>query len=807
MTRHFFRASAAAAALLTGLAAQAQPIDDLPETRRAEAVEEIIILAPVTTRNRTEGINPELVYGQEFFQRFEPLSVGDALKRVPGVSFTTDVGEFDDPGLRGLANGFTQILINGRPIPSAGGGDGTARSVFVDRIPAELVDRIEVIRSPSADIDAQGVAGTINIILKDGANLPDGGYVRGGAIYYRPTVDGDDGTIRGLGAVGYAGSALDDKLNFSVNLNAQQRFNQKFSIQEEFDPEKRANVGAARDALAFDAADSLVGDGEVRAIQSDVRENFDIAVNADIAYRFDAGHDLSLRGFYINTDRTEREDGLVFEDAPDNLVEIGAQDTQFDQENFGLDARYTHRLGDATDLFLRAAYTKFDNLQTETDLEAEPDDLGGALPDEAGFRTRYSVADLPLPGDEQEIFDIEDAEWQLEASAERRLTGLAQRLGLADLAAKAGFQARLKDRNSSLQVFGFDDGQVDLSDPTPSDLGGVFDVTENRYDSFVMVTWQLTDRLELETGARFEVTRTTLDGIADGAPRSAQTNDFNANPSAHLRYTINDWASARLSYAQTVRRPEFNQRVPFSLDDQPDDLDVTTGNPDLEIETSDGVDAGLEFSLPGRGVMGVNGFYRRVDNVIQLVNLGPTGETEIDDGDVIVGDAFRFDNVGTADVWGVEFDLSTPLGFIGLPDTGLFANYTYLRSELDNTFTQSKVQLNGQPDYVFNVGGTHSVPAWGLSFGASYQRQGDAFSYFRDEIQRSTVSGNLEAFVEKRLLPGVILRLSANNILDAETIESEENFDGPITGGQRDNYEIEREEAQRRIQLTLRAVF
>ena len=485
MPRPSLSASCAVAAIMAAAGAPAiaqQPISEMSESERERIVEEMIILAPVTTRNRTEDVNPELIYGQEFFQRFEPLSVGDALKRVPGVSFNTDVGEFDNPGFRGLPAGFTQVLINGRPIPSAGGGDGTARSVFVDRIPAELVDRIEIIRSPSADIDAQGIAGTINIILREGAQLPEGGYLRGGGIYYFPNVDDNDGTVRGLGAVGYSGRALEDKLSYSLNVNVQQRFNAKYTVQEELDPELRGTVEAARGLLAFDGEDSVVSDGEVREIQNDQRENFDIALNADVGYRFDAGHNLNVRGFYINTDRTEREDGLVFEDAPDNLVELASQDTQFDQENFGLDGRYTHKLSERTELFFRAAYTQFDNQQVEDSFEGDAEEIGGDLPSEDDFRQSFSVADLPIPADEREIFDITDEEWQLEAAVEHRWDGLARALGIPGVTMKAGFQSRLKDRESALQVFGFDDGELEVDDPEPTDFGGIFDIREDRYD-------------------------------------------------------------------------------------------------------------------------------------------------------------------------------------------------------------------------------------------------------------------------------------------------------------------------------------
>lgn len=92
--------SAALTPLLFGLAVQpavAQEADDQP-TR----VSEIIITGQPVFRNRTEETAPVLSYDLEYFQRFEPLTVGDALKRVPSVAFLSDVLESDGVRLRGL---------------------------------------------------------------------------------------------------------------------------------------------------------------------------------------------------------------------------------------------------------------------------------------------------------------------------------------------------------------------------------------------------------------------------------------------------------------------------------------------------------------------------------------------------------------------------------------------------------------------------------------------------------------------------------------------------------------------------------
>src|SRR3546814_2944989 len=101
-------------ALVTGVQTCALPISE--EDRGDGPIttsQDIVVLGSVGYRNRTEEAEPVLSYDSEFFQRFEPLTAGDALKRVPSVTFLSDVIESDGARLRGLSPGYTQILING----------------------------------------------------------------------------------------------------------------------------------------------------------------------------------------------------------------------------------------------------------------------------------------------------------------------------------------------------------------------------------------------------------------------------------------------------------------------------------------------------------------------------------------------------------------------------------------------------------------------------------------------------------------------------------------------------------------------
>lgn len=88
-------------------------------------------------------------------------TVSDALNNVPSVAVDIEGGI----SLRGNEN--VRILINGKPSALAGFGDTN----ILSQLPAEAIERVEVITSPSARYDAEGSAGIINIILRQNKTL------------------------------------------------------------------------------------------------------------------------------------------------------------------------------------------------------------------------------------------------------------------------------------------------------------------------------------------------------------------------------------------------------------------------------------------------------------------------------------------------------------------------------------------------------------------------------------------------------------------------------------------------------------
>lgn len=766
------------------------------------SLEEVVITGEIQYRNRTDTVAPELVYDQQFFEQFEPLSVGDQLSRVPGVAFTSDIGERDAPQMRGLGEGFTQVLVNGRPIPGA----GNDRTVFVDRIPAEIIDRIEIVRAPSADIDSQGIGGTINIILKDGASLPPGVIARVGGVY-----DIDNEELGGLGALSFSNRTADRRIAWSGTFDIQQRYNTKVLDQQLFDDTSPGFNPNNNGLSMFDPDGFTATAPSTNAVehqdQIDTRESVDMSFNGDVTIDLTPNQRLRLDAFYLSTQRDETEDTQNYfrtDDSGDDppggdddgdvsdedwfLNETGTQAQAIEQDSFGISGIYEAQVSPSWSFEGQARYARF--LENST---------------EDSFTT--AVFDGDPPEGERELIDSDDQEYSVDGSLTFNSDSFAERMNLLGFEFEIGLAGKLKTRDYSLRGFE-DDNDLDFADPgeeITNPLGsGNFEYTERRLDAFMQTELEISESVTFQAGVRVETTETETSLIGGG---SAENDTAEFYPSAHLQWNVGENGQIRASVARTVRRPLLDQLVPFADEETPGDDDETIGNPDLGLETAWGFDIGYEHRLGERGIIGVNFFHRDVSDLISLINTGVVSGGG--------GFVYTYDNIGDGTVEGWEVDISTPLDFIGLPETGFFANYTALESERTDPFTGIRSGFNAQPEFVYNYGITHNIPSWNTSFGFSYREQGMSRSVFLGEIEDQWYDGNLEVFVEHRLRENLVLRVVGNNLLDADSIQSEKNYDGnsaidlrdAMLNNDVDEFEIERENSSPTVLVTLRAVF
>jgi iron complex outermembrane receptor protein len=110
-------------------------------------------------RNAT---NIQNVITSDAFGNIAKGNIGNFLKRLPGLAGTTDEVETGNIVLRGMGAEFTRIDIDGGTVTSGGGG----RSQNAAAIPADLIERVEVVKALTPDMDPDSLGGRINLVTK-----------------------------------------------------------------------------------------------------------------------------------------------------------------------------------------------------------------------------------------------------------------------------------------------------------------------------------------------------------------------------------------------------------------------------------------------------------------------------------------------------------------------------------------------------------------------------------------------------------------------------------------------------------------
>jgi iron complex outermembrane receptor protein len=110
-------------------------------------------------KDRRESTVSKIVITHEEIERLGDNNIGDVLQRQPGISLGGPPGRGSGIRMRGLSAGYTQILMDGQRMP---------HGFPVESLTPEMVERIEIYRAPTAETGAQAVAGTINIITRQG---------------------------------------------------------------------------------------------------------------------------------------------------------------------------------------------------------------------------------------------------------------------------------------------------------------------------------------------------------------------------------------------------------------------------------------------------------------------------------------------------------------------------------------------------------------------------------------------------------------------------------------------------------------
>ncbi|MDX1760994.1 MAG: TonB-dependent receptor [Christiangramia sp.] len=334
-------------------------------------------------------------------------TVSDALNNVPSISVDIEGGI----SLRGNEN--VRILINGKPSAMAGFGNTDVLS----QLPAEAIERVEVITSPSARYDAEGTAGIINIILRkketlgfNGSVTVNGGIPENASIsanlnyrteefnlftttgyrysespgyayfdtrYFEPRVDGI------LDSLEYDRNIEDrdyDRINrgFNTNLGMEYYLSDMSSITGAV----FYRLGDDRD-VTNNINDYLMGNRELlgtNRTETENEEDESIQFSLNYVKKFDKkGHELTADFQYENDSETQdafiREESIYNNSDIDN-IEIPSESTitKEDQNEYLIQADYVLPIGE--DSQFEAGYRgNFENEVTDYKLFQE-NDLG-----------------------------------------------------------------------------------------------------------------------------------------------------------------------------------------------------------------------------------------------------------------------------------------------------------------------------------------------------------------------------------------------------------------------------------------------
>jgi iron complex outermembrane receptor protein len=112
-----------------------------------------------TMEERRQSTAAKIVIGREELDKQGDATLGEVLKRLPGVTIQGAPGRGGAIRMRGLGGGYTQILLDGQRVPPG---------FSIESLTPEMVEKVEIMRAPTAETGARAIAGTINIILREG---------------------------------------------------------------------------------------------------------------------------------------------------------------------------------------------------------------------------------------------------------------------------------------------------------------------------------------------------------------------------------------------------------------------------------------------------------------------------------------------------------------------------------------------------------------------------------------------------------------------------------------------------------------
>ena len=767
-----------------------------------------------TVKNAGNVLN---VMSQQSIQLSPDVNVASVLQRVSGVTMERDAsGEASYATLRGMDKRYNYTLVNGVKIPSP---DDKNRYIPLNIFPSDLMDRLVVSKSLTADMEGDAAGGVVDMVMKDApscfqlqANAAIGTtdyFWKDGRDYLNS--NRSDYTKKApYEAFGseYKASMSDFKNgpvqlkshsmpapNFIGGLSVGNRFwNDRLgvmlagSIQNTFRGTERTynSVKMASGEQAMYISKLNHRYYSIHDLTTGVHAKFDLTLPE---------HKIEWYNMYVRTNskgvRYNNSIGTEYIGANSYTQDDEIRSLSTTQSIFATNLKGTHHLTknftlDWSGIFSQAkeedpdrTYVTLSN-SVSTEADADGNILSGNLWD-----TNKNITKT-FPKDAERRFQHNmDTDW----AGYINLTYDTHFANDVEALWKAGAQYRRKERCNRYYSYIFSpadnaqdlDGNgleqfdnVDWVCKTPYSQASQlnYDSKEHIGGAYAMVTLK-TKLGELIAGFRAEHTNqiyTMLQHFRNMGQIGEQSY-WDYLPSASLKWTPTKNMNIRLSYYRSINRPGFYEIVPYQIMGEEYQ---EKGNPNLKRARIDNIDLRWEW-FPSKTEQILAGvFYKYLKDPIEQVFV-------TSDGKIGAGtDAYYMpDNLGNAKNMGFEIDVIKYIRHFGIK-----ANYTYTYSKITTSkreykegsaeyksgVTQSRPLVNQAP-HTANISLLYkdTENGWNAQLASSFTGAKLALvSPFKDADQWEKAMFGLDLSAEKQFKNGFSIFFKANNLLDAK---------------------------------------
>jgi len=495
-----------------------------------------------------------------YFSEYGVVSVNDMLSRIPGIGLALEGNQVPSFGNnnRGLG-ASSQILINGKRLA----GKANEASSQLDRIAAEQVDYIEIIRGSSGDLDVRNSGQLVNIVLFESpSNSSTSGEL--GFTHFH------DGTVEPNGTFSYSAQA--GSFNYLISADVTSGYESLETREVSFLSDNSLN-----DTRDFER----------------IREQTTYRLNSNVVYQASPADRIAFNFLYSESDPPASLNRIITDyQTPNAAITYEREALPSSQDNWELGGDYEHNFGNGGKYKFLFIVNEEDRATTRESFVSEV--LGG-----------LETKDLFLDTSSQYQERIARTSYTWPVAA-------AQSLEL-------GIEGAQTIQNSALRL------GLNLPGETSAEFGGLrpipvpnafSEVEEIRFEGFAIHNWQINERTSLESSLFYETSEIEQSGDIN------KKRDFDfIKPKLDFRFDINSSFQLRVSAEKDVSQLSFRD-FSAGVNQQDDDQDTIAGNPELEQEQTWRYNINLDYRLPNDGgVLNSRFFYYDVSDSIGKVDV------------------------------------------------------------------------------------------------------------------------------------------------------------------------------------------